>query len=325
MPKHYKYLFGPVPSRRLGRSLGVDLIPFKTCTMDCIYCQLGGTTCEIGERGDYVPITDVLAELERWKAADGQADHITLAGSGEPTLHTRFGEALRWTRDNTDIPSVLLTNGSLLHLPEVRADAALADKVKVTLSAWDEASFRQIHRPARGVTFDLLVEGERAFREEYTGELSVEVFIVEGFNSDVSNAREIAAIVESINPDRIDLNTAVRPPSDSGVLASSPAQLAELAKIFGPPLEPSRSRQRGLTRKAEVAASFKKQGSQSLEVSEEALLGLIKRHPSTCVQLAKEFNRPEGEMATMLGRMVARSLLNEEQRGGENYFFCRDA
>ncbi|MCK5676164.1 MAG: radical SAM protein, partial [Verrucomicrobia bacterium] len=243
MSESYKYLFGPVPSRRLGRSLGVDLIPFKTCTMDCTYCQLGGTTCETGERGDYVPMRDVLAELERWKAVDGKADHITLAGSGEPTLHTGFGEVLRWVKNNTDIPSVLLTNGSLLHLPEVRIAAALADKVKVTLSAWDEASFRQIHRPVQDVTFDLLIEGERVFRGEYTGELSVEVFIVDGVNSDIPNVRKIAAIAETLNPDRIDLNTAVRPPADSGVHAATPEQLDELAKLFDP--------------KAMVVASFK--------------------------------------------------------------------
>jgi len=309
MSEHYKYLFGPVPSRRLGRSLGVDLIPFKTCTMDCTYCQLGGTTCETAERGDYVPMQDVLAELERWKATDGQADHITLAGSGEPTLHSHFGEVLRWVKENTDIPSVLLTNGSLLHLPEVRAAAALADKVKVTLSAWDEASFRQIHRPAQGVTFDLLVEGERAFRKEYTGELSVEVFIVEGMNSSIAAAQKIAAIVESVNPDRIDLNTAVRPPSDSGVQASSPTQLAELAKVFGS--------------KAEVTASFKKQGSQSLEVSEEALLGLIKRHPASAEQLSCDFDAPTEAISQALEAMVAAGKLSAETRDGETYYFHR--
>lgn len=309
MSNIYQYLFGPVPSRRLGRSLGVDLIPFKTCTMDCIYCQLGGTTCETIKRADYVPMEEVLAELERWNALDGQADHITLAGSGEPTLHAHFGDVFRWTKENTSIASVLLTNGSLLHLPEVRADAALADKVKVTLSAWDEASFQQLHRPAHGITFDLLVKGERAFREQYAGELSVEVFIVDGINSDVSDVRNIAAIAESINPDRIDLNTAVRPPAELGVEAVSEEQLGKLAEMFGP--------------KANVMASFNKKIAQSQGVSEEALLGLIKRHPATCAQLAKEFNRPEAQVFALLERMVSSGLLMSEQRGNEIYYFHR--
>jgi wyosine [tRNA(Phe)-imidazoG37] synthetase (radical SAM superfamily) len=309
MSETYTYLFGPVPSRRLGRSLGVDLIPFKTCTMDCTYCQLGETPCAVSERGDYVPMQDVLAELEHWHRADGMADHITLAGSGEPTLHSHFGDVFRWVKDNTDIASVLLTNGTLLHDPDVRADAALADKVKVTLSAWDEASFQQIHRPAQGVTFDLLVKGERAFREVYAGELSVEVFIVDGVNSQIENARKIAGVVQSLNPDRIDINTAVRPPADSGVKASSEEQLQILAELFGP--------------KASVTASFKKQGFASVEISEEALLGLIKRHPATCAQLAGEFNLPEDQMIKTLRQMVASGLLLEKTSGEESYYFHR--
>ncbi len=309
MSKAYEYLFGPVPSRRLGRSLGVDLIPFKTCTMDCTYCQLGETTCAISERGDYVPMQDVLSELEHWQQADGAADHITLAGSGEPTLHTRFGDVFSWAKENTSISSVLLTNGSLLHDPEVRAGAALADKVKVTLSAWDEASFQQIHRPAQGVTFDLLVSGERVFREEYAGELSVEVFIVDGVNSQVSNVQKIVEVVESINPDRIDVNTAVRPPAVKGIRPTTEGRLIALAELFGP--------------KADVAASFKKQGFQSMEVSEGALMGLIKRHPATCEQLANEYNLPSEQMFKTLRQMVSAGLLREEKGGDETYYFHR--
>jgi wyosine [tRNA(Phe)-imidazoG37] synthetase (radical SAM superfamily) len=310
MSKPYQYLFGPVPSRRLGRSLGVDLIPFKTCTMDCSYCQLGETPCAVSERGDYVPIQDVLAELSRWKGADGKADHITLAGSGEPTLHTHFGDVFRWAMENTGIPTVLLTNGSLLHDPAVRSDAVLADKVKVTLSAWDEASFQQIHRPAQGITFDLLVRGERAFRSEYLGELSVEVFVIDGVNSNVSDVRKIAEIVRSLNPDRIDINTAVRPPADAAVKAAPEEHLHALAELFGD--------------NATVAASFKKQGFEAMEISEEALLGLVKRHPATCVQLAAEFNLPSDHMFKTLKNLVAAGLLKEQKRNGESYFFHRE-
>ena len=309
MSNTYQYLFGPVPSRRLGRSLGVDLIPFKTCTMDCIYCQLGETPCAVSDRGDYVPMQEVLAELEQWKKTDGRADHITLAGSGEPTLHLHFGDVFRWVKEHAGIPSVLLSNGSLMHDPDVRRDAALADKVKVTLSAWDEASFQQIHRPAQGVTFDLLVKGERAFREGYTGELSVEVFIVDGVNSHVSQVRQIAEVVRSINPDRIDINTAVRPPAVAGVTASSEDHLLALAELFG--------------EKASVTASFKKQGFAPMEVSDEILLGLIKRHPATCGQLAAEFNLPEECMFKTLSNMVSAGLLLSESRGVETYYLHR--
>ena len=309
MSGSYQYLFGPVPSRRLGRSLGVDLIPFKTCTMDCVYCQLGETTCEISARSEYVPMPAVLAELERWQAVDGAADHITLAGSGEPTLHSRFGDVFRWVKEHTEIASVLLTNGTLLHDPAVRADAALADKVKVTLSAWDEASFQRIHRPAKGVSFDLLVTGERAFRAAYAGELSVEVFIIDGVNSQAENARKIAAIVGSLNPDRIDINTAVRPPAVEGVTASSEDRLQALAEIFG--------------EKATVTASFKKPERASPAVNEELLLGLIRRHPATCAQLAQEFSLSEEETLRILFHMVEAGLLQQEERSGEIYYVYR--
>jgi wyosine [tRNA(Phe)-imidazoG37] synthetase (radical SAM superfamily) len=309
MPKSYQYLFGPVPSRRLGRSLGVDLIPFKTCTMNCTFCQLGETPHEINERREYVPIRDVLNELDHWNMADGTADHITLAGSGEPTLHSHFGDVFRWTKEQTAIPSVLLTNGSLLHLPEVRQEAALADKAKVTLSAWDEASFQQIHRPAQGVTFDLLVKGERAFRQEYGGELSVEVFIVDGVNSQISNIRKIAKVVESINPDRIDLNTVVRPPAIDGVVASSEEHLQNLAQIFGS--------------KAQVVASFNPSESGKTEISEEALLALIRRHPATATQLAEEYHVPLESIFQRLEKLVAQEQLTEETRNGEIYYFHR--
>jgi len=310
MTRAFRYLFGPVPSRRLGRSLGIDLIPFKTCTLDCIYCQLGETTCEVSERGDYVPMQDVLDELEHWKQIDGQADHITLAGSGEPTLHAHFGDVFRWVKARTDIQSVLLTNGTLLHDPEVREEASLADKVKVTLSAWDEASFQQIHRPAQGITFDLLVKGERAFRQMYPGELSVEVFIVEGVNSHVLQCQQIAEVVKSIHPDRIDINTVVRPPAVEGVSPSPEEHLRALAELFG--------------EKASVTATFKKQGFSAMEINESSLLGLIKRHPATCEQLAGEFNLPEEQVFKVLKQLEIDGRLQSEKTGSETYFFFRD-
>jgi wyosine [tRNA(Phe)-imidazoG37] synthetase (radical SAM superfamily) len=309
MSERYKYLFGPVPSRRLGRSLGIDLITFKTCTMNCRFCQLGDSTCALSERKEYVPISDVLAELERWKEVDGEADHITLAGSGEPTLHTGFGEVLQWIRDNTSCPSVLLTNGSLLYIPEVRAAAAIADKVKVTLSAWDEDSFQQIHNPAQGVTFKKLIDGERLFGNEFSGELSVEVFVVEGLNSDRSDIRKIAGLVETLQPDRIDLNTAVRPPADSQVRAISPEVLGALAKEFGP--------------RAKVTAAFKAQPASSLEITPESLLGLIQRHPATALQLAEDFNRPVDEIIPLLDGLVDTGDLLKEDRDGSTYYHYR--
>ncbi|QBG48350.1 radical SAM protein [Verrucomicrobia bacterium S94] len=310
MAKNFKYLFGPVPSRRLGRSLGVDLIPFKTCTMDCTFCQLGETPCTVSERGNYVPMQDVIGELGQWKRKDGRADHITLAGSGEPTLHSHFGDVFCWTKEETKIQSVLLTNGTQFHDPDVREQAVLADRVKVTLSAWDEESFQQIHRPAKGINFELLVEGERAFRHEYLGELSVEVFIIDGVNSQFDHVKKIAEVVRSLSPDRIDINTAVRPPADPSVKPSAAEHLQAVAEIFGPT--------------ASVTASFKKQGFESLDISEAALVSLLKRHPATCSQLAEELNLAEDKMFKTLKQLVSIGSLHERRYDGEVHFFCAD-
>ena len=133
-----KHLFGPVPSRRFGRSLGVDLIPFKTCGFDCIFCQLGHTTRKTLKRKEYVPVDQVIEELADWLKTEGQADYITLGGSGEPTLNSEFGRVIDFVRNATTIPVALLTNGSLLSNPEVRVQAAQANVVKVSLSAWDQ-------------------------------------------------------------------------------------------------------------------------------------------------------------------------------------------
>ena len=166
----YRYLFGPVPSRRLGRSLGVDLTPHKTCTLDCVFCQLGRTTHKTMTRKEYVPVDAVLAELDAWFKDKGQTDVITLSGSGEPTLHSGFGEVLRFIRCRTPFPAVLLTNATLLSLPEVQEAASLAHIVKVSLSAWDRASFGSVNRPHPDITFDQVLAGQKAFRARFRGQ-----------------------------------------------------------------------------------------------------------------------------------------------------------
>lgn len=310
MSKGYQYLFGPISSRRLGRSLGIDLTPLKTCSMNCVFCQLGDSAQAVNRRTEYVPTDHVIAELACWLKEDGVADHITLAGSGEPTLHTGFGSVLGWIKKNTSIPSVLLTNGSLLYLPAVRDAAALADKVKVTLSAWDEASFQQLHCPAKGSTFKQLVEGERAFRQQFSGELAVEVFVVAGINDTPAAMRRIGALIGDIGSDRIDVNTAVRPPADPSVRAVLPETLQELAEVLGP--------------KASVTASFPHKTASRVDVfSEESVLRLVQRHPMTTKEISDAFNVPIEKADEQLKEWVLTGVLDTEKRGVEYYFFVR--
>jgi wyosine [tRNA(Phe)-imidazoG37] synthetase (radical SAM superfamily) len=192
----YQVFVRPGAVAALGLSLGVDLNPVKVCTENCVFCQVGRTTELTTERKAWVPTDAVLAEFDRWVAAGNRADYVTLSGSGEPTMHSGFGDVLRYVKAAGTFKTALLTNGSLLWLPEVRGDATEADVVKVTLSAWDEESFARIHRPAEGVTFARLLEGELALREEFTGKLWVEVMLLPGYND---APEQVRAIAEQVN------------------------------------------------------------------------------------------------------------------------------
>jgi len=229
-----QYLYGPVPSRRLGLSLGVDVIPFKTCTLDCIYCQLGKTTCKTLERKEYVPVGDVLAELKRLLDTGLQADYITIGGSGEPTLHSGLGRLIEGIKKITSIPVAILTNGTLFYLPEVRADCAAADVILPSLDAGDQQAFDTVNRPHEQITFDRLVDGLCALKNEYQGKIWLEVFCIDHFNTDSSQLAKIASAIKKIRPDKVHLNTAVRPTAEQGVEKIAPDKLQAIALQLAP-------------------------------------------------------------------------------------------
>ncbi len=230
----YKYLFGPVPSRRLGRSLGVDLVPLKVCSFNCVFCQAGVTTDQTLERKEYVPVADVMSELNNWLQAGGSADIITFSGSGEPTLHSGIGDVISLIRKLTDTSIALLTNSSLLHLPEVRAAIIGVDIIKASLSAWDNASLEKVNRVDGAVGIVQIIDGIKNLRQEFTKTLWLEIFLLAGINDDDESIKRIAGIVESIGPDRVHLNTVVRPPAEKGAMPVSPVRLREIAQIFDP-------------------------------------------------------------------------------------------
>ena len=304
--KERKYLFGPVPSRRFGRSLGVDLTPYKTCSLDCVFCQLGRTTNKTVERQEYVNIDEVLSELEEWLETDGQADYITLSGSGEPTLHEHFGDVLALVRGKSNIPSLLLTNGTLLHLPEVREAARLANIVKVSLSAWDQASFGWVNRPHVQLRFEDLVKGQKAFREEYNGQLWMEVFLVSGMNAMPVDVSRISALAEEIRPDRIQLNTAVRPAAEDFAVPVSPERMMELTHLFHP--------------QAEIIAEFSKQKDLKLKANRESVLAMLRRRPCTAGQIAEGFGMHLNEVSKYLGNLLSTNEIRTERKGETVYY-----
>jgi len=306
MKKKFNYLFGPVPSRRFGLSLGVDLTPYKTCSLDCVFCQLGRTTNQTVERKEYVPTDAVCAELEEWLSTDGQADYITLSGSGEPTLHSRFGEVLEFIRTHTHIPAVLLTNGTLLDQSEVQEAASRANVVKISLSTWDAASYGWINRPHPELKFNRLVDGFREFRARFKGSLWMEVFLIGGMNSIPIDVKKIAKIVKEISPDRIHLNTAVRPPAHDFVSPLTNAELKSLAPLFEPP--------------AEVIAEFKTTRKQSIRTNEDSLLEMLRRRPCTTEQIAGAFGMHLNEVAKYVSKLLRTSQIRLIRQNNKVYY-----
>lgn len=285
----YRYLFGPVPSRRFGRSLGVDLTPHKTCSFDCLFCQLGRTTAQTLERKEYVPTPEVVAELGDWVKSSGEADYITLAGSGEPTLHSSFGEIIDFARTSSSIPVALLTNGSLFGDASVRAAAAKANVVKVSLSAGDQALFKYINQPHPDLSLKGLVDGITAFRSEFGGELWLEVFVAWGVNSTSKDISRIAELAESFKPDRIQLNTAVRPPAESFVHPMPKQKLEGLVGYFKPV--------------AEVIAEFSTDFSPSTQANEETILAMLQRRPCTAAEISAVLGLHPNEVAKYIGKL----------------------
>ena len=263
-------------------------------------------TCE---RRDYVPVDDVLTELDRWLAAGGQADAITLSGSGEPTLHEKFGDVLAGIRARTPFRRVLLSNGALFGLPDVRAAALQADVVKVTLSAWDQNSWESVHRPHPKLRFQEILNGFRTFRETFPGELWVEVFLVAGVNDTEASVRRIASLAAALKPQRIQLNTATRPPIDRQVLAVDQAILQRLAVLFLPVAET-------LGGSAHVSA----EAVHAVDKSDDDLVAMLNRHAAPLAHVAAWLNASPEQAATRLEKLEKAGRVKRLTHDGETYF-----
>lgn len=299
------HVFGPVPSRRLGRSLGLDLVPFKTCTYDCIYCQLGRTTCKTLERKEWTPLGPFLEELERKLGT--QPDYITLSGSGEPTLFTPVDKLIAEIRARTDIPIAVLTNGSLLGLEEVQRELAEADLVIPSLDAGNDATFRLVDRPHEGISFEHMLAGLIAFRRRFRKEFWLEVFLL---GAHTTFDRELAGIrrcVDLIRPDRVQLNTVTRPPAEDYAMAVPRATLEEIAGTFTP--------------RAEVIAEFHAPGELSGgEGGREEILDLLSRRPCSIDDLAEGLGMHRNEVLKSVEHLRAEGMVEGNPLGERFYY-----
>jgi wyosine [tRNA(Phe)-imidazoG37] synthetase (radical SAM superfamily) len=305
-----KYLFGPVASRRLGLSLGIDIVPFKICSQDCIYCELGPTTEKSIERKDYAPIEDILAELKERLAEGLSVDFITITGSGEPTLNSRLGELVEKIKKITKIPVAILTNGTLFYRQDVRADCAKADVVVPSLDAGDEGVFEKINRPHPDINIEKLILGLCSFRDEYHGQIWLEVFLVEGVNTGVEQIAEIKEAIKRIRPDKIQLNTAVRPTAEAGIERVKPERLADIAKELGENCE--------VVTDFSAARRHKKAQSKA-----EYVLSMLKRRPCSIEDICSGLGISREEAQKYIVQFEQQGVIDSEIKNGIIFFKSR--
>jgi len=302
------YVYGPVPSRRLGHSLGVDLVPFKVCSYDCIYCQLGRTTDKTLERKEYVPIDAVIGEVREYLASHPRPDYITISGSGEPTLNSRIGEVIDAVKGMTDVPVAVLTSGALFWLPEVRDACARADLVMPSLDAGTERNFYRVNRPAHGISFERMVEGLVELRRQFPGDIWLEVMLVGGFTDTPDGVRAMREHIERIQPQRVQVNTVVRPPAEKYAVRIPDAKLAELT--------------RELWGDAEIIAPY--QGAEDEEmfaVTREEIVALLSRRPCTLDDIAGGLGVHRNEVVKYLQALEGEGAIVSEDREGKRYYF----
>jgi wyosine [tRNA(Phe)-imidazoG37] synthetase (radical SAM superfamily) len=303
----YNYLFGPVPSRRLGISLGVDLVPMKTCTLNCIYCECGKTSRLTLERDEYVSFEDVIKELTHYLENHARPDYITFSGSGEPTLHVKIGDVIHFLKDRVpDIPVAVLTNGTLFFQKQVRIDVKDATVVIPSLDAATKEIFNKINRPSSQLILDGIIDGLIQFRKEYRGNMWLEIFIIHGLNDSTHELEALRRTIKKIKPDQVHLNTLDRPGTVPTLRPASREELEHVLEIFqmenaviiaDPP-------------DREALLVYRKD-------AESAILETIARRPCTSKDLSEILGLSADEVNTHLASLVTEGKIKsvKQQRG----------
>jgi wyosine [tRNA(Phe)-imidazoG37] synthetase (radical SAM superfamily) len=308
MSTDYKYLYGPVPSRRLGRSLGIDLVPFKTCTYDCIYCQLGRTTHRTMDRRPYFPVNEILTELEQVLDAGEKPDYIGIAGSGEPTLNSGIGLLIKEIKRRTVIPVAVLTNGSLLWMPTVRTALMSADLVLPSLDVGDPRLFQRINRPCGGITYDCMVNGLIEFTHQFPGQVWLEILLLAGLTDTPAAVSRIAEVVSRIRPARVQLNTVCRPPAEKFARSLSREQMMALKAFFAEPVDII-----GETAPQSSFAAFYTAGNREI-------LAMLNRRPCTAEDVAAGLRMHANEALKKLEQLVAAGMAHMLRENKKTFY-----
>jgi len=303
----YKYLFGPVPSRRLGMSLGVDLVPKKVCSLDCVYCEVGKTTKLTLEKKEYILFDKVKEELTHYFENNPDPDYITFSGSGEPTLNSMIGEVLKFIKEKKpNIPVAVLTNGTMLYDSEVRKAIMNADVVLPSLDAVTQEVFQKINRPADGLTVDKYIQGILDFKKEFKGKIWLEIFILDGYNNGEKELSEMKKILKEINPDSIQINTLDRPGTVRGLKKVSRKEMEQIADFWG------------FDNVQIISAAPERKKIQSYRTDiETAIIETISRRPCTLEDLTKILGVHVNEVNKYLDVLDAEEKIEsvEQERG----------
>jgi len=315
------YLFGPVNSRRLGRSLGIDLTPGKVCNFNCIYCEVGQKNRLTCERKEYVPTDAVIREIDEYLAGtEVLPDVFTVTGSGEPTLHSGIGRIIRHLKSCTDIPVVVLTNSSLFYLPEVRNDLLAADIVVPSLDAARQESFEKINRPIH-CSFQLegIIAGLEDFSREYDGEMWLEVLLAKGINDSPEDIAAIRDAVARIRPQRIQLNTVARPPMETFAEPVDQQRIEEAAEELG----------RGYAGLIEVLPTFsegmiKMPAGVQLPADEDGVLEMLRRRPCTRTEIGEVLKLDRHETDRIIAKLQQGGRVRETTHNGKLFYQVTD-
>jgi len=300
-------IFGPVPSRRLGFSLGVDVVPFKTCSLDCIYCQLGRTTNKTIQRKEYVASGSVLREIEEVLRQGKRIDYVTFSGSGEPTLNSGIGKMISRIKKLTSIPVAILTNGTLLYQARIREDLMGADLVIPSLDTVTGGIFETVNRPHPSLKIDEVITGIDTFSQDFGGKVWLEIVLVKGINDSLEEIERVARVTGKMNLERIQLNTVVRPPAEEFAGPLSREDLENMKTLLG--------------EKCEIIAEFRKPTQRAHEVDvEKRILSMVKRRPLRLVDILQSLGAHRNEIIKYLEALEKKHEIRTKVHNGDVYY-----
>lgn len=304
---NYKYLFGPVPSRRLGISLGIDLVPFKTCSLDCIYCEVGKTTILTDERKEYIPTDELISELDDFLGENPLLDFVTFSGAGEPTLNSGIGKIISHLKKNYPKYKIaLITNGTLFNDKKVRNEILQSDLILPSLDAASQEVFEKINRPVKTIFIDEVIEGLSKLRSEFENKIWLEIFIIKNLNDTKDELQKLKNALEKVKPDLVQLNSLDRPGTEEWVESVPKKRMEEIAEFFHP-----------FT--VEIIAKYKKKNFESKQEAEleEKIIGTLQRRPCTIDDLSNSLGISSKEILRTVNELVKKNILipQEKTRG----------